>query len=236
MLVATVILAVAIAGLMSALSGSMRVAGTAHRLRSRGYARPAQDGRDYRGQAHCRAIVLLQGAYDPTQTNGSPSGWRVRIAPFEVPPNPTPGIPIVDRIHVQVWWMNGEAERTFDVEGFRRYYLTAQDVAAGCSAMRSSARGITLMELLVAITLLSLLSVGVLFGLRIGLNAMERSNDRLMTNRKVLGVERVITQQIAGIMPVIGRLLYLSARSACASAILPRRAADDAFRLDLFAE
>ena len=62
--------------------------------------------------------------------------------------------------------------------------------------------GITLMELLVAMTLLSLLSVGVLFGLRIGLNAMERSNDRLMTNRRVLGVERVITQQIAGFMPV----------------------------------
>ncbi len=68
--------------------------------------------------------------------------------------------------------------------------------------MRSSARGITLLELLIAITLLSLLSVAVLFGLRIGLNAMERSNDRLMTNRKVLGVERVITQQIAGIIPV----------------------------------
>lgn len=63
-------------------------------------------------------------------------------------------------------------------------------------------RGITLIELLVAITLLSLLSVAVLFGMRIGLNAMERSNDRLMTNRKVLGVERVLTQQIAGMIPV----------------------------------
>ena len=60
----------------------------------------------------------------------------------------------------------------------------------------------TLIELLVAMTLLSLLAVGVLFGLRIGLNAMERTNDRLMTNRKVLGVERVITQQIAGFIPV----------------------------------
>jgi hypothetical protein len=66
----------------------------------------------------------------------------------------------------------------------------------------SSRSGITLMELLVAITLLSLLSVGILFGMRIGLSAMERSNDRLMTNRRVLGVERVITQQITGFMPV----------------------------------
>jgi general secretion pathway protein J len=60
-----------------------------------------------------------------------------------------------------------------------------------------------LIELLVAMTLLSLLSVGVLFGLRIGLNAMERTNDRLMTNRRVLGVERVLTQQIAGFIPVM---------------------------------
>jgi general secretion pathway protein J len=64
-------------------------------------------------------------------------------------------------------------------------------------------RGVTLIELLVAMTLLSLLSVGVLFGLRIGLNAMERTNDRLMTNRRVLGVERVLTQQIAGFIPVV---------------------------------
>ena len=69
--------------------------------------------------------------------------------------------------------------------------------------MTSPQRGITLIEMLIAITLLSLLSVAVLFGMRIGLNAMERSNDRLMTNRKVLGVERVLTQQIAGMMPVM---------------------------------
>ena len=69
--------------------------------------------------------------------------------------------------------------------------------------MTSPERGITLIEMLIAVTLLSLLSVAVLFGMRIGLNAMERSNDRLMTNRKVLGVERVLTQQIAGMMPVM---------------------------------
>src|SRR3954451_16919276 len=66
-------------------------------------------------------------------------------------------------------------------------------------AMTKSPRaGVTLIELLVAMTLLSLLAVGVLFGLRIGLGAMERTNNRLQTNRKVLGVERVLTQQIAG--------------------------------------
>lgn len=62
-------------------------------------------------------------------------------------------------------------------------------------------RGITLMELLVSISLLSLLSVGILFAFRIGLDAMTRTNSRLMSNRKVLGVERILEQQIAGFVP-----------------------------------
>ncbi len=129
-LVATVILAVAIGGLMSALSGSMRVAG-----RLTDYDRAAMLAKrkmeEVLADKRIPRNTLLQGAYDPSQTNGSPSGWRLRIAPFEMPPNPSPGIPIVDRIQVQVWWRNGESERTFDVESFRRYYLTAADVAGG---------------------------------------------------------------------------------------------------------
>lgn len=62
-------------------------------------------------------------------------------------------------------------------------------------------RGITLMELLVAISLLSLLSVGILFAFRIGLNAMSKTNNRMMSNRRVLGVERILEQQIAGFVP-----------------------------------
>ena len=73
-----------------------------------------------------------------------------------------------------------------------------------CPPLRpaSPESGITLMEVLVAITLLSLLSVGILFATRIGLSAMERSKDRLHSNRRVLGVERILTQQIAGFIPV----------------------------------
>ena len=38
--------------------------------------------------------------------------------------------------------------------------------------------------------------------MRVGLNAMDRANDRLMSNRKVVSVERILEAQIAGIMPV----------------------------------
>lgn len=68
--------------------------------------------------------------------------------------------------------------------------------------MRRPEAGVTLIELLIAVTLVALLSVGLLFAMRVGLNAMERSNDRLMSNRKVASVERILESQVAGIMPV----------------------------------
>ncbi len=64
-----------------------------------------------------------------------------------------------------------------------------------------SEAGITLMELLVAMALLSLLSVSMLFAIRIGLSAMEKSQDKLQTNRRVMGVEKVFSAQLAGFMP-----------------------------------
>jgi prepilin-type N-terminal cleavage/methylation domain-containing protein len=62
--------------------------------------------------------------------------------------------------------------------------------------------GVTLIEVLIAVTLLSLLSVGMLFAMRVGLNAWGKANDRLMRNRRVAGAHRAIEAQIAGLMPV----------------------------------
>lgn len=67
---------------------------------------------------------------------------------------------------------------------------------------QNSNRGFTLMELLIAITLLSLISVAVIVSLRVGLSAMNKADARLMSNRRVAGVERILEQEIAGIMPV----------------------------------
>jgi general secretion pathway protein J len=66
---------------------------------------------------------------------------------------------------------------------------------------KRSTAGVTLMELLVAITLLGLLSAGILHSYRIALRAMSSSSERFVSNRRVLGVERIITQQIAGFIP-----------------------------------
>ncbi|MCC7157479.1 MAG: type II secretion system protein [Bryobacterales bacterium] len=67
---------------------------------------------------------------------------------------------------------------------------------------RQRPRGVTLIELLIAITLVSLLATGLLFAMRVGINAMESANRRVMTNRKTLGAHRILEQQVAGFMPV----------------------------------
>ena len=61
--------------------------------------------------------------------------------------------------------------------------------------------GVTLIEVLIAVSLLSMLSVGMLFAMRVGLNAWGRANNRLMSNRRVAGAQRVMESQIAGFIP-----------------------------------
>jgi len=72
---------------------------------------------------------------------------------------------------------------------------------------RPGARGVTLMELLIAVSLLSLLSVGLLTGMRVGLNALDKTNSRLMDNRRVARAQRIIEEQIAGFMPLVAECL-----------------------------
>jgi Prokaryotic N-terminal methylation motif len=63
--------------------------------------------------------------------------------------------------------------------------------------------GITLLEVLIAVTLLSVLSVGMMLAMRIGVSALWRTDQRLMDNRRVAGAQRIVEQQLEGLMPVI---------------------------------
>jgi general secretion pathway protein J len=69
---------------------------------------------------------------------------------------------------------------------------------------RRGQAGVTLIEVLVAITLLSLLSVAMLFALRIGLSAYSKTNAKLMDDRRVAGAQRVLEQELEGIVPAVG--------------------------------
>jgi len=58
--------------------------------------------------------------------------------------------------------------------------------------------GVTLIEILIAVSLLSLLSIGVLVAMRIGFNTMDKVDTRLVSNRRVSYARRIIENEIAG--------------------------------------
>jgi prepilin-type N-terminal cleavage/methylation domain-containing protein len=73
-------------------------------------------------------------------------------------------------------------------------------------ALPNAARsGVTLLELLIAVSLVSLLAVGLLMAMRVGLDAMQKTNQRFASNRRVLGSQRALYQQVSGMIPVLGK-------------------------------
>jgi hypothetical protein len=67
---------------------------------------------------------------------------------------------------------------------------------------RRSEAGLTLMEVLIAVSLLSLLSLGIVIALRVGLSATAKANARLMDDRRIAGTQRILQDEIAGLIPV----------------------------------
>ncbi len=64
-------------------------------------------------------------------------------------------------------------------------------------------RGTTLIEVLIAVSLLGLLSAGVMIALRVGLRSLERTNAKLVQNRRAVSVQRILESEIAGFLPTM---------------------------------
>jgi general secretion pathway protein I len=129
-MIATVIMAIAVSGVLVALSTSVRNASKlTDRDRASVLARRKME--ELLIEKRLPRHVILEGAYDPATTNGLPSGWKARVTPFELPPNPAPGTKILDRIEVQIWWQTSAGAQTYAVEGFRRSILAPEEVTAG---------------------------------------------------------------------------------------------------------
>jgi hypothetical protein len=62
---------------------------------------------------------MLEGRFQP-ESAGILGGWRARVEPFERIAGPSPVVPGVDRILLEIWWMTGDRRRTFHLEGYRR--------------------------------------------------------------------------------------------------------------------
>jgi general secretion pathway protein I len=125
-LVATLIMGIAISGILSGLAGAAR---NASRLTD-----------------HDRATILakqkmdellldrgaprnqdLAGEFDPSAAGGEHSGWHARVTPFEALPGTGPGSLGLDRVELDIWWMDGATRRSFSLEGFRRNRLQVGD-------------------------------------------------------------------------------------------------------------
>ena len=67
---------------------------------------------------------------------------------------------------------------------------------------KNSERGVTLIELMIAITLVAALSTGMLMAMRTGLLTLQKTDDRLQANRRVMSVNQILSRQIGGVMPI----------------------------------
>jgi general secretion pathway protein I len=127
MMVATVILAVAIVGLVSAISGSLRNA-----ARLSAYDRAVQLARQRMNEFllddRLPRGTVIEGAFDPQQTGGISAGWLARVSLAEKPPAPAPGEIAIDRVELEVWWMSGAGRRTFNLEAYKPHALRPEEI------------------------------------------------------------------------------------------------------------
>ncbi len=120
-LVATMIMAISVGALMSAISTAMHnAARLTERDRALILARQKMD--ELLIAKELPKDRMVEGRWDPALTGGVPSGWQSQMTYFEMPAGatPAPGMPVLQRLRLEVWWGEGDARRTFTLEGFRR--------------------------------------------------------------------------------------------------------------------
>ncbi len=127
-LVATLIMGLAVVALLSSISTSLHNA-----ARVTEYDRVALVAR-----AQMDALLLnrrlpwytvTSGGFDPALMGRRESGWRARVTPFEMPLSHGIGASVLERIELEIWWMNGLERRTFTLDAFRRKILRPDDMA-----------------------------------------------------------------------------------------------------------
>ena len=115
-LVATTIMGVAVVGLLSSLSTSMRNA--THITDADRAAQIARNKmEELVSDANLPFQANLQGTFDPATFNTA-SGWTAQIAPFEAPVT-QPGSLMLQRISLVIWWQSGGNQRQYPLEAYR---------------------------------------------------------------------------------------------------------------------
>ncbi|MBK5291983.1 MAG: prepilin-type N-terminal cleavage/methylation domain-containing protein [Acidobacteriia bacterium] len=112
-LVATTIMAIAVGTLLSALSTSLRNASQLTESdRAAVLAQRTMD--ELLTSPLLTPGQVVQREWDRQQSNLE-GGWRARVEPFD-----KVGNRILERVVLEIWWMNGNQRRTFHLEGYRQ--------------------------------------------------------------------------------------------------------------------
>ncbi len=127
-LVATLIMGVAVAGLLSNLSVSLNNASriAAHE-RATLLAKRTLDG--LLAEPRLPRRVPMEGSFEEA-VHGIRGGWRAVATVFEAPPQPAPGTRILERVQLELWWMEGSNRRTLTLEACHASVLDKLDLEA----------------------------------------------------------------------------------------------------------
>jgi general secretion pathway protein I len=130
MLVATLIMGIAVVGLLSNISTSLSTAG-----RLTDYDRAALVAKRKMDEllldSRLPRFDVVEGRFDSATAGGLQGGWRARLTPFEMPPQAAPGTHVLDRLELEIWWMSGQKRRRLVLEAFRRSVIEPGGTVTG---------------------------------------------------------------------------------------------------------
>ena len=115
-IVATAIMATAVIGLLSLISGSL-----ANAARVKEYDRAAMLARHQMGE-----LLVSEPLAIGTDLGGNfdgASGWQARAEPFDLPARAVPGQPMLVRIQLDIWWESEGRRKSAAFEGYRRMLI-----------------------------------------------------------------------------------------------------------------
>jgi general secretion pathway protein I len=128
-MVATLIMGVAVVGLLSGISQSLRNA-----ARVTDYDRVALLARSKMDDLLLNTELphgsVIEGSFDPVFIGGREGGWRAKVSPFEMPPGARAGVETLERIELEIWWKAAGERRAFNLEAYRSGRLRPEDVGA----------------------------------------------------------------------------------------------------------
>ncbi|HYA18054.1 MAG TPA: prepilin-type N-terminal cleavage/methylation domain-containing protein [Bryobacteraceae bacterium] len=118
-LVATVIMGIAVAGLVAGLSQSVR---NASRLTE--HDRAAMLAKTKMNDLLLDSSLPFTGEVEGDfgdLAQGMTAGWRANLKPFDAPRGAGPGVVVLQEIALEVWWQpEGGNRRTLQLEGYRQ--------------------------------------------------------------------------------------------------------------------